>query len=43
MSLALASQIPFSVWLAEPEEAVLTAFELLDEQHEKMQESHRAR
>ena len=36
MSLALATSIPYGVWLAEPEEAVLTAFELLDEQAEEV-------
>ena len=35
MSLAVATRIPFSVWAGEPLEAVLTAFELLDEQEER--------
>lgn len=33
MSLALATHIPFRAWLAEEEETVLTAFQLLDEAH----------
>jgi hypothetical protein len=36
VSLALATRIPFSVWLAEDEQTVLTAFELLDEQAEEL-------
>ena len=35
MSLALATQIPFAVWLDEDDRTIVTAFELLDEQAEE--------
>ena len=35
MSLALATSIPFAVWLDEDDSTIATAFQLLDEQAER--------
>lgn len=38
MSLALATNIPFSAWLAEDDATVVTALQLLDEAHDALEE-----
>lgn len=40
MSLALATHIPVSVWLAEEDATVITALQLLDEAHAEMEDKH---
>jgi hypothetical protein len=43
VSLAIATRIPVSAWLAEDDTTIVTAFELLDEQAEAMEEARRGR
>jgi len=43
VSLAVATSIPFAVWVDEDERTVLTALELLDAQAEAMEASRRGR